>query len=288
MVGFNRRYSPHGRQAREFFAGRREPLVMAYRVNAGAIPREHWVQDPESGGGRIIGEGCHFIDYMQFVCGAPVTSVRGQAIARHSSGITEDQCVLTFTFADGSVGTLIYAAGGDKALAKERFEAFGAGKSLVMDDFLVTEFYDGGARRRFRTEQARQGLCCRDGTVLQRSGAGRGCLHVVRGHRGGQPRVHPRRAQPADRGGVRGVKPASTPGFTRRSRRPLRRGHRADCGWYLQRLSVMSPAEMLHRAGEQWVLRRLRSQHRRRSPALPANLGLLPGHAGATARAALG
>jgi len=157
-VGFNRRYSEHGRQAREFFAGHREPLVMLYRVNAGAIPPEHWAQDMASGGGRIIGEGCHFIDFMQFVCGSAPKTVRGTSIARHSSGITADQCVITLGFEDGSVGTLIYAAGGDKTLAKERFEAFGAGRALVMDDFLTTEFYAVGKSRRFRTGKRDKGF----------------------------------------------------------------------------------------------------------------------------------
>jgi len=172
MVGFNRRYSAHGVKAREFFASRREPLVMVYRVNAGAIPREHWAQDPEAGGGRIVGEGCHFLDYMQYVCGSRVRTVRGQAIARHSSGITEDQCIITFTFADGSVGTLVYAAGGDKALAKERFEAFGAGRSLVMDDFLVTEFYEGGARRRFRSGKRDKGFAAEMNQFCREAGEG--------------------------------------------------------------------------------------------------------------------
>ena len=105
MVGFNRRYSEHGAKAREFFAGHREPLVMIYRVNAGAIPPSHWVQDPAAGGGRIIGEACHFLDYMQFVCGSRPVAARGMAIGSHSSGITSDQSILSFRFADGSVGT---------------------------------------------------------------------------------------------------------------------------------------------------------------------------------------
>jgi predicted dehydrogenase len=167
IVGFNRRYSEHGRQVRDFFAGRREPLVMMYRVNAGAIPAEHWAQDLAAGGGRIIGEGCHFIDFMQYVCGAPPTTVRGVSIARHSSGITADQCVITLGFRDGSVGTLIYAAGGDKTLAKERFEAFGAGKAIVMDDFLTTEFYSGGKSRRFRTRKRDKGFAREIGEFLR-------------------------------------------------------------------------------------------------------------------------
>ncbi|QOJ32004.1 MAG: Gfo/Idh/MocA family oxidoreductase [Gammaproteobacteria bacterium] len=158
MVGFNRAYSSHGRQAREFFAGHREPLVMSYRVNAGAIPASHWVQDPAVGGGRIIGEGCHFLDFMVEVCGALPVRVRGIAIGRHATGITSDQCILTFGFADGSVGTLVYAAGGDAALAKERFEAFGDGRALVLDDFLVTELYQGGRRRLFKSGKRDKGF----------------------------------------------------------------------------------------------------------------------------------
>jgi len=158
LVGFNRRYSSHGRQIRQFLQDRGEPLVMAYRVNAGAIPAGHWVQDAEAGGGRIVGEGCHFLDFMQFVCGAPPSSVQGRAIGRHSSGITEDQCVLTFGFGDGSIGTLIYAAGGDKAVPKERFEAFGAGRSVVLDDFLVTDLYAQGQRRRFKSPKRDKGF----------------------------------------------------------------------------------------------------------------------------------
>jgi predicted dehydrogenase len=158
MVGFNRRYSPHGQKAREFLAGRREPLVMTYRVNAGALPRDHWIHDPETGGGRIIGEGCHFVDFMQFVCGARPLSVRGTMIGRHSSGITEDQCILELRFADGSIGTLVYAAGGDKSAPKENFAAYGAGRALVIEEFVTTEFFEGGTRRQFRTGRRDKGF----------------------------------------------------------------------------------------------------------------------------------
>lgn len=158
MVGFNRAFSSHGQQAREFFAGHREPLVMSYRVNTGAIPASHWVQDPAVGGGRIIGEGCHFLDFMVEACAALPVRVRALPIARHSTGITSDQCILTFGFADGSVGTLIYAAGGDAGLAKERFEAFGDGRALVLEDFLATEMYRGGRRRLFKSGKRDKGF----------------------------------------------------------------------------------------------------------------------------------
>ena len=81
MVGFNRRFSPHARKAREVFSGRTGPLSIMYRVNAGRLPRDHWVSDPEKGGGRIIGEGCHFVDLMQFLVGAPPVSVFAEAVS---------------------------------------------------------------------------------------------------------------------------------------------------------------------------------------------------------------
>lgn len=149
VVGFNRRFSPHADRIRALFKDRGNPLVMSYRVNAGALDADHWAQDPEVGGGRIVGEACHFVDFMQAVCAAPPVSVSARRIGRHSSGFTDDQCLFSLAFADGSIGTLVYAAGGDGALPKERFEAFGDGRAAVLDDFSVTELYENGARTRF-------------------------------------------------------------------------------------------------------------------------------------------
>src|SRR5262249_33944339 len=145
------RWSSHAFQMRRLFAGRNNPLVTSYRVNAGAIDPGHWTQDPEVGGGRIIGEGCHFIDLMQFTCAAPISAVSAVAIARHDSGVTDDQAIITLEFADGSIGTLVYAAGGDRGLPKERFEAFGDGRAAALDDFRSTEMWQRGRRTRFRT-----------------------------------------------------------------------------------------------------------------------------------------
>lgn len=158
MVGFNRRFSPHAEKAREFFKGRTDPLVMAYRVNAGAIAPDHWIQDPEVGGGRLLGEACHFVDYLQSLCGAPPVSVHAQCVAHHSSGIRDDQSLLSLAFADGSVGVVVYAGGGDAALPKERVELFGDGKALTMDDFQVTEFFAKGQRGVFRSGKRDKGF----------------------------------------------------------------------------------------------------------------------------------
>ncbi|BCA57128.1 putative Oxidoreductase, alcohol dehydrogenase-like protein [Nitrospira sp. KM1] len=150
-VGFNRRFSSHATKIIEFFNGRRNPLVMIYRVNAGTIAPTHWIQDPSIGGGRIIGEACHFIDFMQAVCGARPISIHAVRIASHTSGISEDQTILSMTFKDGSIGTLVYTAGGDAAIPKERFEAFGDGKAVILDDFTTTEFWEGGTKKRHKT-----------------------------------------------------------------------------------------------------------------------------------------
>jgi polar amino acid transport system substrate-binding protein len=136
MVGFNRRFSPLARKAHEFFADRTTPLSILYRVNAGRIPREHWVQDSEKGGGRIIGEVCHFVDFMQFVIGAPPISVFAESVSgNNSAAVNEDSVFITLRFADGSNGSIAYLAEGDSSLAKERVEIFGEGKAFVLDDF---------------------------------------------------------------------------------------------------------------------------------------------------------
>ncbi len=144
-VGFNRRFSPAARAAKAFFAQTDEPLSIVYRINAGRIPREHWIHDPVQGGGRMIGEVCHFIDLMQFLTGSLPTRVHGEALASRNAAATDDDSVVTtLKFADGSVGTIAYLAEGDKAMAKERVELYGGGRSFVIDDFRETRAYSGG------------------------------------------------------------------------------------------------------------------------------------------------
>jgi polar amino acid transport system substrate-binding protein len=149
MVGFNRRFAPLAKQGREFFADRVGPLSILYRVNAGRIPKSHWTQDALEGGGRIIGEVCHFIDLMQFWTGAPPVSVFAEAIAAGSDQIVEaDSVFVTLRFADGSNGCVAYVAEGDKAAAKERVEIFGSGKIFVLDDFRRATFFKNGKETR--------------------------------------------------------------------------------------------------------------------------------------------
>lgn len=157
-VGFNRNFSNHFRRAKSFFQGRHNPLVMQYRVNAGALPAKHWSQDPSVGGGRILGEACHFIALMAALCEASPATVYAVCIGSHQSGITDDQSILSLRFTDGSIGTVIYAAGGDTRLEKERIEVFGDGKSLVITDFLVSEYYANGKRDTFKSRARDKGF----------------------------------------------------------------------------------------------------------------------------------
>ncbi len=145
MVGFNRRFSPLAQRAKQFFAGRETPLSILYRVNAGRVPKEHWIQDAQEGGGRIVGEVCHFIDLMQFLIGAPPVSIFAEAVSAKSSKIVDaDSVFITLRFADGSNGSVAYLSEGDKGLAKERVEIFGGGRTFVLDDFRRGTLYKDG------------------------------------------------------------------------------------------------------------------------------------------------
>ncbi len=145
MVGFNRRFAPLGQRAKNFFAGSDAPLSMLYRVNAGRIPKEHWIQNAQEGGGRIIGEVCHFIDFLQYLSGAPPVFVFAESLSAKSSKIIDaDSVFITLRFADGSNGAVAYLGEGDKGLAKERVEIYGSGKVFVLDDFRRAGLYRDG------------------------------------------------------------------------------------------------------------------------------------------------
>jgi len=149
MVGFNRRFSSLARQAKDFFDGRTTPLSILYRVNAGHVPKDHWIQDAREGGGRIVGEVCHFIDLMQFWTEALPVSVFAEAVGGKADQIVAaDSVFVTLRFADGSNGSIAYLSEGDAALAKERIEIFGAGKTFVIDDFLHARKYEKGRETR--------------------------------------------------------------------------------------------------------------------------------------------
>jgi predicted dehydrogenase len=133
LVGFNRRFSPQAAGMRAALNGR-GPLQMTCRVNAGALPSGHWLNDPETGGGRIVGEGCHFFDLLSFLTGDAAIETMDAAAAGRPRGLAED-VVIQLGFADGSVGQILYTSKGDPSLGKERIEAHAGGVSCVIDDF---------------------------------------------------------------------------------------------------------------------------------------------------------
>jgi predicted dehydrogenase len=136
MVGFNRRFAPQVQKIKTLLAGVQEPKTFIITVNAGAVPSDHWTRDPAVSGGRIIGEGCHFVDLLQFLAGAPIVSVQAVSLGTRQTSFTDDDKV-TFTlgFADGSIGTVHYLANGHKSFPKERLEVFCGGRILQLDNF---------------------------------------------------------------------------------------------------------------------------------------------------------
>lgn len=139
LTGFNRRFSPHVVKMKSLLEAVKEPKSMIMTVNAGAIPPKHWVQDPKIGGGRIIGEGCHFIDLLRFLAGAPIQRIQASKI--ESKPDCADTVTFTLTFTDGSMGTVHYFSSGHKSFPKERLEVFGAGKILRLDNFQTLTGY---------------------------------------------------------------------------------------------------------------------------------------------------
>ena len=150
MVGFNRRFAPLAVELKKFIAASNEPLAMHYRVNAGFLPESHWLHDPEIGGGRIIGEGCHFIDFLTFLVGAPPSSVNMTALP-DGGRYRQDNAILTLTYPNGSIGTIHYLANGDKAFPKEQVDVFTAGHVAVLDDFRQLEMVHNGRRSVLRS-----------------------------------------------------------------------------------------------------------------------------------------
>lgn len=149
MVGFNRRFAPFAVRMKRFIGESSEPFVAHYRVNAGAIPLNHWTQDPDQGGGRIIGEGCHFVDFLSFLADAAPISVSAQALP-DAGRYRQDNVLITLTFPDGSLGNIAYLANGDKSFPKERVEVFRGGRVAVLDDFRSLEMIRDGRRETLR------------------------------------------------------------------------------------------------------------------------------------------
>jgi predicted dehydrogenase len=134
MVGFNRRFAPHVVRMKSLLEVMRAPKSFIVTVNAGALPGDHWTQTT-AGGGRIIGEACHFIDLLRFLAGAPIESWQILSIGGSGGGVRDDKASITLRFADGSIGTIHYLANGHSSFPKERIEVFCGGGILQLDNF---------------------------------------------------------------------------------------------------------------------------------------------------------
>ena len=173
MVGFNRRFSPMALRMKEFLAIN-EPLALHYRVNAGTLPQDHWIHDPEVGGGRIVGEVCHFVDFLSFLAGSSPVEVQGRPLA--NPGLySDDNILISIRFENGSEGTIHYLANGDRAFSKERVEVFGGGAVAVLDDFRKLEMTRLGKTStmsaRFRQDKGHRGEWQAFAEALRSAGA---------------------------------------------------------------------------------------------------------------------
>ena len=156
MVGYNRRFSPHARMIRDYFQDRRTPMMVNYRVNAGIIPPDVWIQDPVVGGGRIIGEVCHFIDFASFVIDSGPVEVQAMGVdTTNASLVAEDNVSISIKYRDGSVAQILYVAVGATDLAKEYCEVFADESTAVMDNFCSTVCMGKRGKKKLKGKQAK-------------------------------------------------------------------------------------------------------------------------------------
>jgi predicted dehydrogenase/threonine dehydrogenase-like Zn-dependent dehydrogenase len=150
LVGFNRRFAPFALRLKSFLEQIHEPLALHYRVNAGFLPADHWLNDPLQGGGRILGEVCHFVDFLCFLTNSSVVEVETRSLPNPGQ-YSNDNVVCSLRFSNGSHGTISYLANGDRSFSKERIEVFGGGSAAVLEDFRRLELVRGGKKRVFRS-----------------------------------------------------------------------------------------------------------------------------------------
>lgn len=153
MIGFNRRFSPHASEIKKKLGSGK--MSMIYRCNAGSIPADTWIQDMKIGGGRIIGEACHFIDFMAYICGSKPVKVMASVMPDNQN--LNDTMNIIVEFENGSTGVVAYYANGSKAMHKEYFEVFSAGTSATIDDFNETKIYTKGNPSKFTTRAQDKG-----------------------------------------------------------------------------------------------------------------------------------
>jgi predicted dehydrogenase len=140
-VGFNRRFAPHVVKVGHLLDDMVGPKSFVMTVNAGSIPAEHWTQDPDEGGGRVIGEACHFIDLLRFLARSPISRVYAIPLRDASSAAIPDTCTISLSFTNGSIGTIHYFANGHKSMPKERLEVFVQGRVIRLENFRKLDAY---------------------------------------------------------------------------------------------------------------------------------------------------
>lgn len=163
MVGFNRRFSPQIKKMKSLLSTVNEPKSFIMTMNAGAIPSDHWTQNNDVGGGRIIGEACHFVDLMRFLSGSEIVSVQARRMGDSDAvDTTEDKAAIILGFADGSFGTIHYYANGAASFPKERIEVFTAGKVLQLDNFIKLKGFGwkGFSKLNLWKQDKGQDACC--------------------------------------------------------------------------------------------------------------------------------
>ena len=158
-VGYNRRFSGILNDFKEYFDSVRTPLVVHYRINCGVVPRDHWIQDPEVGGGRIIGEVCHFIDLCSYLCGSLPKDLYARSITAGNESITDEDSVnITLGYENGSLASVSYAALGDTMHPKERIEVTGGGSIGVLENFKSGFISRGGKKQKIRRSSQDKGF----------------------------------------------------------------------------------------------------------------------------------
>lgn len=160
MVGFNRRFAPLLVELQQQLSRLQGPKAFVYTCNAGAIPADHWTQDPAAGGGRLLGEACHFVDLLRHLAACPIEDL--QLLSAADRKPCPDTFSLQLRFADGSIGAVHYFANGSRAFPKERLEVFGAGKVLQLDNYRKLQAWGipGFRTRRRLTQDKGQVACC--------------------------------------------------------------------------------------------------------------------------------
>jgi len=152
LVGFNRRFSPHVQRMHEMLRQTPGPKSLTLLINAGAIPQEHWSQDPSAGGGRIIGEACHLIDLARFLVGARIVEASADAMRANAGPMHSlDTADISLKFADGSIASIQYYANGHRSFPKERIEVFASGRILQLENFRALRGFGFRGFKSFRT-----------------------------------------------------------------------------------------------------------------------------------------